>query len=320
MVTESTSQVKFQIIDQARPDIWPSQSVLSKIQFQIRADDLQNHMLGTDNKTLASWFISMRRQGSGSFLRIIPSQHQYSVSSELYRIQISMRLLAPIPALQGKKCVCGYAGPDFFNGVHFLSSCHKISLTTTRHNQVCVSVNKILDAVRYITRKGENACWIRQRKDLRPFDILYKQQSTDVWTGIDVGIADPTRLAKLTDLTGETHYSSGQASRILASRKRTWLNNMKDFYGGFTQPVNPKQATFEATGAWGKSAQALLRPLFKEAKELGLPPPTSTWSAQTFQAYWSQKLSFDISKFSAMTILNASRAISKMEIESGKRM
>jgi hypothetical protein len=310
LVRESDVRLRAKLLDPERPDMWPPQSILSAVQFHATANELEAEM-AVDQPRMAGCFASMRRKGSGSFLRVIHSKYEYRVSPELFRLQISMRIMAPIPVLRSEKCICGYAGPDLENGMHFITGCNRVSKSTTRHNMVLNTVQKFLERLGYIVRPGENAAWFRYDKHLRPFDIVAKADPTQKWIGIDIGLADPTRTGMLQ--SGEHYFKSGKAADRLCTKKHDWMRNAKRMHGGLKEPVDHKPVIFETTGSWGKSASDFLKPLIKECKELQMKLPSGkwTWAAQTYPAYLTQQISFHVSKFSAMAVLEGSRAILK---------
>ena len=261
----------------------------------------------------------MRLPGAGAFLRAVPSLYTYKVSSELYRVQLSQRLFAPIPGLStpGTKCVCGYAGPALSTGVHFMSQCPSVCLNTTKHNSLVRIIAKMMTDVGWIVRNGESANWVRSRPDLRPFDILYKQdRKQPKWGGIDVGIADPSRVGMLS--AGTAVYGAGQAAQRLVERKKSRFHGIIRTYGALKAPADYEPIAFEATGASGLMASKLLTKVYSEAAHKATNVPKGFWSfsAQTFSAHWQQRISFEISKYSAMAILLGVRAIAKADVSS----
>jgi hypothetical protein len=310
MIRETEHDIKFKLIDHARPDIWPTQSVLSAAKFQIQSAELEKEMAESHPK-LAGWFASMNRRGAGSFLRVIPSRHEYQVGPDLFRIQISMRILAPIPSLVGRTCICGHKGPDVDSGIHFVSQCNKVTMNGTRHNAVATCLSKILEKSGWHVRPGENANWFRYNKHMRPFDVVARPDPMQQWIGIDIGVADPTAHSQLP--SGHTYFKSGKSSAQLAHNKKEWLFSSKRKWGGLKEQMDAKQLTVEATGGWGTNFLKFVKPVFEEAKDIELDKGLWTWSAQTFSAYWAQQISFAISKFTAVAILNGSRAIAKAQ-------
>ena len=185
-------------------------------------------------------------------------------------------------------------------------------MSTTRHNEVAACISKMLTESKMQVRSGENARWIRGRKDLRPFDVVWRKDASDKWTAIDVGIADPTRLSNLP--SGKQYFKSGMAAARLADDKRVWLdNNVKD-YGGLVAPVEYSPVVFETTGAWGKSAANCINKIIRQADKAGVHKPgeTGSWNAQAFSSYWKQRLSFTISKYTAISVLLGCKAVAKV--------
>jgi hypothetical protein len=313
-LAEADPKVRGKLLDAERPDIWPSQHSISSVLHRIKANGLEK-WLGNTDPSIAGWFASMRLPGAGSFLRAIPSLHMYKVSSECFRVQLTMRIMAKIPALDhpGKRCICGYSGPMLATGVHYLTQCPSISLSTTRHNQVVRSIGKMINSVGWDARTGENAAWFRRRPDLRPFDILYKIEPTDKWKGIDIGIGDPTRFGLAP--TGQRYMKSGQAAVNVIQRKNDEYRKNLSRYGPLRVPVDYMPIGFEATGGAGVKAAELIRSIYAAAEEAKAKVPNGqwTWSAQTFAAHWQQRLSFEMSKFAAMSVLIGARKIASAE-------
>ena len=105
IINEHKKEVRCKLIDMERPDLWPSQHTLSHVHHRIAANELHQELVET-NPMAASWYMSMRLPGAGAFLRAVPSLYTYKVSSELYRVQLSQRLFAPIPGLsESNACV-----------------------------------------------------------------------------------------------------------------------------------------------------------------------------------------------------------------------
>ena len=80
----------------------------------------------------------------------------------------------------------------------------------------------------------------------------------------------------------------------------------------------PRIAAFEVTGGMGIKASKLVKELFSEAQyqRKELPSDLVTWSAQTYSAHYQQRLSFEISKYTAMAVLIGSRATTGSSLDS----
>jgi hypothetical protein len=148
ILEDNAHLLKCKSIDYERPDIWPTQSVLSKMLHHVTATELEQRLIHTDPQ-LASWYASKRLPLANSSLRTIPAFHVYKVSPSLFRIQMANSILAPVPGLKhsGVQCVCGYAGRDMRNGVHFFSRCNHVTMNTTRHNATVEVFGKMIEAV-----------------------------------------------------------------------------------------------------------------------------------------------------------------------------
>ena len=194
-----------------------------------------------------------------------------------------------------------------------MTQCPAVTMSTTRHNEVVRAVGQMMRAVGWDARSGENAAWFRKRPDLRPFDLLYRVDPSDKWTGIDVGIGDPTRFGSAP--TGQHYLLSGQASTNLVQRKNNAFYNNLRLYGPLKAPTKFQPVGFEATGGQGVEARKLLRSIFAAAEEAKAKVPRSqwSWSAQTFSAHWQQRLSFEIAKYTAITVLLGARKIAAAE-------
>ena len=102
---EAPRPIRCDLLDPARPDLWPTQKILSSAVHHMTADELEEELIATD-PTAAGLFISWRREGAGDFLRVIPSLHTFSVSPQLFRVQIAMRIGADVPALSFPTAKC----------------------------------------------------------------------------------------------------------------------------------------------------------------------------------------------------------------------
>ncbi len=316
-VHASGTKIKCKLLDVERPDLWPTQHALSAAFHKVQADGVEEHLAAV-NPAFAGWFASMRLRGSGSWLRANPSIITFRVSPELYRIQLSMRIMAPIPALTGadKKCKCGYRGPQLATGMHFLTGCREVSMSQVRHNAAVRVLGEVCKKIGFQVRSGESANWVRKRPDLRPFDLLYKADPTDKWTGVDLGIADPSRYTLAAQ--GSKYFKSGQAAKRLENRKKSFFHHIISTYGQLKVPAVPKQIAIEATGGLGVKAAKFVQMLYSEAQhqKRELPSELVSWSAQTFSAHWQQRLSFEITKFTSMAVLFGARAATSADLDS----
>ena len=55
----------------------------------------------------------------------------------------------------------------------------------------------MIEAVGWEKKDGESANWVPHRPDLRPFDLVYREDSDSKWQGLDFGFSDPTRMGLL---------------------------------------------------------------------------------------------------------------------------
>lgn len=314
-VQEHPTEVKCPHLDMEMPHLWPKQHALASVHHHLQANQLEEELLQHSAK-LASWFASARQSFSGSFLRAPSHLHHYRVPDSLFRLQLQMRLLAPIPELTEMKhrCVCGYRGPDIDNGVHFISSCPAVSMVTARHNNVSKIFVQMLQQTNFEVRDKENAGWIKTKPHIRPFDVLYRKSAKDPWVGIDIGIADPTRTALVP--AGQQYFKKGKSSSRMAAKKRSAFSLILKKHGHLAMHVHYKPAILEATGSLGWTAREVFKSIVSEAQaqQLGPPKGQSTWSAMTFAEHWMQRISFSISKDNAKAVANGIQQISKKTI------
>ena len=102
--------VKLPVLDPARPDLFPQQKVISKVQHRLVAQDL---IKTTQDNRARSWMLSCSLPGSGHWLHAIPTNPHFRASSDVFRTMLCIRLEAPVPAAQQvKACVCGMTGPS----------------------------------------------------------------------------------------------------------------------------------------------------------------------------------------------------------------
>jgi hypothetical protein len=308
----NADSIKAQPIDYDRPDLWPTQSELSKIMHYVTANELEQK-LQAQNPQLASWFASKRLPLANSSLRTIPALHIYKVSSSLFRTQLAISIMAPVSGLKqpGAKCPCGYAGSDMMAGTHFISRCNEVTMNTTRHNAVVDVFGQMIAAVGWEKKDGESANWVPHRPDLRPFDLVFRTEKEAKWQGLDFGCADPTRLSLLP--TGKEYFAKGKAAARLENKKKLWLSGIINTYGPLKREVDYRPVGVDVTSGLGVRAHELFKQICSEAGKKGITAPSahSTWPAQSFAAYWGQRISHTISKLTAIAVHLGVKAVAK---------
>jgi hypothetical protein len=293
-------------LDHDVPHAWPKQSQLTKALHRVRADDLEAQLVRID-AAAASWFASCRLHGSGAWLHSSPKIALFRVSSQLYRVMLSMRLMAKMPSTElVTRCVCGATGPQIKFGVHWFSSCRCCSFKSTRHDKTVEVMAEMCTRINRQVREGESACWIRGRRDLRPFDLLTRPYSdlSSPWQGYDVTVADPTRVGLVP--SGSRYFKSGKPSSRLVNRKKNHFKRLVQEHG-LTHPAEFAAIGFEVTGGIGSHASSWLKEVCSVAQELGAGAPESNWTANNFSAYYTQLLSFNLVKFTALGVMNGIR-------------
>ena len=179
----------------------------------------------------------------------------------------------------------------------------------TRHKEVAAVLKSMMSKVGWDVWQGESTGWVRGRPDLRPLDVVYRRDPKEGLKGFDLAIADSTRLTMLPK--GKQYFGRGGATERMAARKRSDLAHLIKTYGPLKKEVSFTPVVFDATSGRGKEAEELFRELVREANRNGYQAPTEDWSwtAQSFGAYWSQRLSHVISKYSAISVLTAVRKV-----------
>ena len=308
---EHVKEIKCSFLDIEMPHMWPKQSSLASAHHHIRANQLEHELLQQSPKA-AGWYSCSRQSYSASFLMAQPMVSDFRVHDSLFRMQLQLRIMAPIPQLSGDnvRCECGYKGPDLATGLHYISSCSAISMSTTRHNSVANIMVKMIQQLDWDVRDSESAQWIKDKPNLRPFDVLYRPTQKDPWVGLQLAVADPTRVLLLPQ--GEKYFKCTRAASLMASKKRSAYAKLLKRFGKFAQSVHFKPMIMEATGSMGMTARETLKVFSSEAKakQIGPPKGKSSWSAITYSEYWSQRISFAISQCNAQAVLNAIKKIS----------
>ena len=268
---------------------------------------------------LASWYASGRQHGGSGCLAAIPSLPCFRVSSQVFQTMLCIKILAPVPGTDRlKRCVCGYAyQPLLQNGVHFFSSCEQCSQVSSRHNRLLPIIQRAMREISREVTEGETANWLPGNRALRPFDkITVEPPSVDggmsQLIGYDVGVADPTRLGRLSP--GTPYFQSGDASRRMQRRKTSRFNGDVSRFGPLSRAVKFVPLIFEVTGSMGPNAKSEFDKWCKEAaalvtqqggqnyRALDLP---HTWNAMKFSNLYSQMISFSIVRDTAMTVMRA---------------
>lgn len=306
------------LLNLTAPATWPLQNALSSIIHQHQANELEERMTKTD-PLLASWFASGRQHGGSGCLAAIPSLPCFRVSSQVFQTMLCIKVLAPVPGTDMlQRCICGYSyKPLLENGVHFFSSCNLCSQVSIRHNHLLPIIQRALREIDRSVTEGESANWLSGNRSLRPYDKVTVEPSNDSTglsqlIGYDVGVADPTRLGRLS--RGTPYYQSGDASRRMQHRKNSNYQANLQRFGPLTKSVKFVPLIFEVTGSMGPNARDHFEKWCKEAAELvakqggrnyrALAQP-HTWNAMKFSNLYSQMLSFSIVRDTAMTVIKA---------------
>jgi hypothetical protein len=289
-------------MDTDLPHAWPQQSKLSKAWHRVRADELESQ-LALKDATLASWFASCRLKAAGAWLHALSRNPCFRVSGSLYRVMLCLRLLVRVSGAEIlHRCVCGASGSALTMGVHWFSQCKLASFRSARHDALVKVLAEMCARVRMQVREGESACWIRNRKDLRPFDFLVKSDSdwSTPWQGYDVGVADATRIGLVP--TGQRYFKSGKASSRIVGKKKNNFRYLVSHYG-LSKPAEFSALGFEVSGGMGWHASQWFAEISSKAIELG------AWGSKdgNFASYYSQLISFTIFKLTAMGVMNGIR-------------
>ena len=178
--------------------------------------------------------------------------------------------------------------------------------------------------------QGERARWWRARPHIRPYDVLYKDRLlSSTWVGIDVGIADPTRVRELRQRTGQAFYKSGQAANRFTAHKKHKYNVLLHKEGSPRHATKYMPFVIEASGGFGPGAKQLYMEWVSRATDQGIGSnyrkeselaydkalddfdPAAvhefTWSALDFSSFWLQRISFVVSKCIAVSVLDGVR-------------
>ena len=140
--------------------------------------------------------------------------------------------------------------------------------------------------------------------DKRPYDVVAQNPDNGEWTGIDAGVAGPSRHGRLS--TGGSYFGRGRAAALLVHRK-------KCAYGRLTKnctlrrQVDYKAVGAELPGGLGKAAAELMNGAGKYAEAARVSKvsaPDWTWSAQDFTSYWMMRISFVACRLTALAVLH----------------
>ena len=65
------------------------------------------------------------------------------------------------------------------------------------HNAICDKWRSMLAEPGYAVMEAETEGLFKEALNLRPVDVMFKGPKDSVWRGLQVSIADPTRVGKL---------------------------------------------------------------------------------------------------------------------------
>ena len=121
------------------------------------------------------------------------------------------------------------------------------------------------------------------------------------WLGLDVGVVKPTRHGRLP--TGDDDFNRGKAAAMLVHRKVCRYGRLMHMFA-LRKPVDFKALGFEVAGGMGAKAAMMINDITNEAtrNKVKLSHSDWSWSAQSFSAYWLMRLSFVISKLTALSV------------------
>ena len=138
------------------------------------------------------------------------------------------------------------------------------------------------------------------------FDLYYQvealQQSSQPWQGIDVGVADPTRHSYLP--TGSKFFKRAQAAERYAGKKQGKYNRLLQQFS-LKKKVEFAAVLFEVSGGFSASATSLFDSITAAASKNGaqLEAGEWSWSAMDFSSFYTQVLSFEINKLTALSLV-----------------
>ena len=225
------------------------------------------------------------------------------------------------------RCVCGHpVRSDLVTGIHYFGQCSLCSDLKWRHDQVAAVLRVLLAELKLDVEHAERAVWWSQAPELRPFDVLYRERAIgSIWKGLDVGIADPTRTARLFSQTRQRWFRSGQAANWMAQQKLTDYNGLLSKFGSPRVATSFSPFIIEASGGFGGRAKDLFEHWCELAGNIGVganyrrdaedaydaaftdPDPATihefTHSAMNFSSWWLQRLSFTAVKCIAKAVL-----------------
>ena len=295
-------------LDPIKPQDIPAQKVIARATHRLVALELADKLERHD-PVMASWLHSCSLPGAGAWLHSSPAVHRFRVSSEVFRTMLCIRLGASIPsAVSIKRCVvkCDYSGPSLQNGRHFFSQCNKQSYNGIRHNTVVSALRTMLKRAGFEVIIGETADWLVGAPERRPFDLCFRAEASRPWQGIDVGVADPTRHSYLP--TGSKFFKRAQAAERYAGKKQGKYNRLLQQFS-LKKKVEFAAVLFEVSGGFSASATSLFDSITAAASKNGaqLAAGEWSWSAMDFSSFYTQVLSFEINKLTALAVLNGLR-------------
>ena len=153
---------------------------------------------------------------------------------------------------------------------------------------------------------GETADWLVGAPERRPFDLCFRAEASRPWQGIDAGVADPTRHSYLP--TGSKFFKRAQAAERYAGKKQGKYNRLLQQFS-LKKKVEFAAVLFEVSGGFSASATSLFDSITAAASKNGaqLAAGEWSWSAMDFSSFYTQVLSFEINKLTALAVLNGLR-------------
>ena len=113
-------------------------------------------------------------------------------------------------------------------------------------------------AVGWEKKDGESANWVPHRPDLRPFDLVYREDSDSKWQGLDFGFSDPTRMGLLRD--NQQYYAKGKSASRMVSKKRLDYSGTINTYGPLKRDVDYRPVVLEVSAGLGDKAHVWWAP------------------------------------------------------------
>ena len=281
-------------LDPLTPVSWPRQHMLAQLVHDTNQHVLL-HQLADKSKQHASWFSSLQLRHSGSWVRLIPIQHMHRIESSVFRTMIAMRLMMDIPEAAGlERCRCGYGHKEALaTGMHFISQC-RYAHRVTVHNEAVEAMRDAARSAGFMVKNSEEAGWFEKEPDLRPFDLLYKDQAEDAWHGVDATVGDPTRVGRLQP--DEKFFKPGSASSQVSKKKAQLFQANLDKYGPLKHRTEYSVVALESGGGLTKSAQRWLQKMAEHrAKHQSAKSNlVRTWTAPDWMTMQAQHISWQV--------------------------